>query len=341
MRLPPTLTAWILAGAALIGVLVVRPAPELNPENLAFAEQAQRVRRGETPLFFHVRGETWLPPLPVYLTALTETVTGPIRGGQTAGAIAGAINIALVFLIAHSITGRVAAAFAAALTLLLTGGHTALALSGAASILPATLILLWLERLLAFMKTDRPGAMIVAAASLGLCVYSHPAGPLTAVFLWILTLAVAWRRNRRRLLAGTATFVAMWGPAAAWFYLHPDFYADTFGRWVILKAHVPCIVLLGVLGSLVAVLQGRVGGTSVLARGGIHRRCRLPDATSRPSRRDPARRRGLDRAACWRHVRRSALSVVRGRRPASARHLQRSWCRSVNWPGHSPPSARG
>jgi hypothetical protein len=120
----------------------------------------------------------------------------------------------------------------------MTPGHTSLALNGTAAIYPATFIALWAYLLLVFLDRDLRGALIGAAVSLGLCVYSHPAGPLTAAFLWVLTLVVAWRRNRVGLLASTAAFVAMWVPAAAWFYLHPDSYADTFGRWVILKAHI-------------------------------------------------------------------------------------------------------
>lgn len=238
MRLRPAVGAWILAGIAFAAVIVLRPVPEVNPQNIAFLEQGQAVLRGETPLFFHVSGETFLQPVPVYLNALAQSLIGPVRAGQYAGAIAGSINIALVFLIAHTITGGTVAALAAAITLLLTPGHTALALDGTAAIYPATFILLWLYLLLVFLKRDLPGALVGAAVSLGMCVYSHQAGPLTAVFLWVLTLAVTWRRNRVRLTGATLTFVAMWAPAAAWFYLHPDAYADTFGRWVILKAHI-------------------------------------------------------------------------------------------------------
>jgi hypothetical protein len=69
-------------------------------------------------------------------------------------------------------------------------------------------------------------------------VYAHPAGPLTAVFLWILTIAIARRRNPVRLFTATCVFGATWLPAAAWFYRHADTYPDTFGRWFIFAAHV-------------------------------------------------------------------------------------------------------
>ena len=73
---------------------------------------------------------------------------------------------------------------------------------------------------------------------LGLSVYSHPAGPLTAAFLWMLTLIVARRRNPVRLVVSTVVFGVAWLPAAAWFYRHPETYADTFGRWFVFSAHL-------------------------------------------------------------------------------------------------------
>ncbi len=68
--------------------------------------------------------------------------------------------------------------------------------------------------------------------------YSHPALPLTAALLWVLTLAVARHRNRLRLFVATAVFAAAWLPAGVWFLRHPDTYADTFGRWFVFAAHL-------------------------------------------------------------------------------------------------------
>ena len=56
MRLRPTLTAWLLGGLAFVGAMVVRPTPQINPENAAYIEQGQAVLRGQTPLFFHALG---------------------------------------------------------------------------------------------------------------------------------------------------------------------------------------------------------------------------------------------------------------------------------------------
>jgi hypothetical protein len=61
---------------------------------------------------------------------------------------------------------------------------------------------------------------------------------LTAVFLWLLTLVVARRRNPARLMIATAVFGAAWLPAAVWFLRHADTYPDTFGRWFVFGAHL-------------------------------------------------------------------------------------------------------
>ena len=104
-----------------------------------------------------------------------------------------------MFLIAHLITGRAWVGIAAALILMLTPAHWSLAQRGTDAIFPVPLILLWLWNTLLFFERDSIRSLAVAAAALGLSVYSHPAAPLTAVFLWMLTLFVARRRNRIRL----------------------------------------------------------------------------------------------------------------------------------------------
>jgi len=112
-----------------------------------------------------------------------------------------------------------------------------LAQRGTDAIFPAPFILLWLWNALLFLKRDAMQSLVIAAAALGVCVYSHPAAPLTAAFLWMLTLVVARRRNRVRLFVSTLVFGAGWLPAAWWFVRHPDTYGDTFGRWFLFAAH--------------------------------------------------------------------------------------------------------
>ena len=104
--------------------------------------------------------------------------------------------------------------------------------------IPVPLLLLWLLNVLRFLERDALRTLTLAAAMLGISTYTHPAAPLTAMFLWALTVVVARRRNPTRLIAATAVFGAAWLPAAVWFLRHADTYPDTFGRWFVLAAHL-------------------------------------------------------------------------------------------------------
>jgi hypothetical protein len=238
MRLKPNLAAWVMAGVGLLLAVYFLRTGEPTAQEIPFNAQAQSVLGGNTPLFFHAGGDTWLQPIAVYANAAFRAASAGATAGRIASAIAGSIDIALVFLVAYAIAGTAWAAFAAALVLLVTTGHTALSLTAIDAFFPAVFVLLWLYGVLGFLKRDSPRALLGAAAALGACVYSHPAGPLTAVFLWILTLAITCRRNRVRLFAATTVFFLMWAPAAAWFFLHPSTYPDTFGRWFVFAAHI-------------------------------------------------------------------------------------------------------
>src|SRR5829696_10561281 len=218
MRLQPTVTACLFAGMALLLYAYRLTAAPITPDEAAFNSRAQSIRAGSTPLFFHVQGERWLQPAAVYTNTMARAAGGDDVSGRFASAIAGAADVALVFLIVHLITGRAWVAAIAALILMLTPAHWSLAQLGTDALFPAPFVLLWLWNLLRFFKWDTMRSLAGAAASLGVCVYAHPSGPLTAAFLWLLTLVVARHRNRTRLLAATLVFVAAWLPAAWWFY---------------------------------------------------------------------------------------------------------------------------
>lgn len=238
MRLKPIVAAGLLAVAGFLIAGYFIGTGEPTAQEIPFNAQAQSVLRANVPVFFHAGGETWLQPAAVYANAVFRLAGAGPTSGRLASAVIGAIDVAFVFLIAHAIAGTAWAAFAAALILLVTPGHLALSLSATDAIFPAVFVLWWLSATLRFLKWDSQRALFEAAIALGACVYAHPTGPLTALFLWIFTLAVAWRRNRLRLLAATVAFAAMWLPAAAWFVLHPATYPDTFGRWFIFAAHI-------------------------------------------------------------------------------------------------------
>ena len=237
MRLQPIVTACLLAGLTLLLYGFRLTASPVTPEESAFNTQAQTLRAGATPLFFHLRDEHWLQPLAVYANAAMRAVGGDDMAGRIASAAIGAANVGLVFLIAHLVTGRAWIGIVSALLLIATPAHWSLAQRGTDAIFPVLFILLWLWNVILFLKRDSMRSLAMAAAALGACVYSHPGAPLTAAFLWTLTLVVARRRNRVRLFTATLVFGAAWLPAAWWFFRHPDTYADTFGRWFIFAAH--------------------------------------------------------------------------------------------------------
>lgn len=237
MRPRPIVAACVLAAASLVLAALLIDG-ELDPQESIFNTQAQTVLSGRTPLFFHAGGELWLQPVPVYSNAALQAVSIGPASGRIASAIAGAADVALVVLAGYAIAGTAWAGIAAGLVLMLTPGHWSLAVHGTDPIVPAPLILLWLYFLLQFLKFDSARALALSAIALGATVYAHPSGPLTAIFLWMLTVIVSRRRHRVRLLTATLLFIAMWLPAAAWFYAHRDTYADTFGRWLILASHL-------------------------------------------------------------------------------------------------------
>jgi hypothetical protein len=238
MPLRPIATAGILTGLALLLYGMGLVAAPLTAAESTFNTEAQSISGAALPMFFHVQGDQWLQPIAVYANAFVRVAGGGEISGRIASAIAGAADVGLVFLIAHLITRRAWIGIASALILMLTPAHWDLSQTGTDAIFPVPLILLWLLNLLLFFERDSIRQLGVAAAALGLSVYSHPAAPLTAAFLWPYAMIVARRRNRIRLTIATMIFAAAWVPAAAWFFRHFDTYPDTFGRWVILAAHV-------------------------------------------------------------------------------------------------------
>ncbi|MBY0495483.1 MAG: glycosyltransferase family 39 protein [Cyanobacteria bacterium] len=229
--------ASLLFGVALLLYAFHLRAAPLTADEAAFNTHGESIRAGWSPMFFRVRDDHWLQPAAVYANAALRRAGGADVSGRFASATIGAIDVALVFLIAHLVTGRTWLGVIAAAILMLTPAHRSFAQLGTSAIFPVPLVLLWLWNLLRFFKWDSLASLIAAAAVLGLSVYTDPAAPLTAAFLWMLTLIAARHRNRQRLAIASLVFVAAWLPAAYWFYRHPDTYADTFGRWVIFAAH--------------------------------------------------------------------------------------------------------
>lgn len=238
MRFRSIATAGVLAGITALLYAFQSGATPISPPESAFNAEAQSVRAGNTPLFFHGVDEHWRQPLAVYANAGMRAIGGGDAAGRWASTAAAAMAVGIVVLITCEVTGIVWLAVLAGLILTLTPAFRSLAQVGTDALVGVPLVLLWLWSTLRFVKADSARALAAGGAMLGLSAYSAPAAPLTAVFLWLLTLAVVYRRQPAHVFAATAVFGVAWLPAAIWFFRHPAWYPDTFGRWFVFAAHL-------------------------------------------------------------------------------------------------------
>jgi hypothetical protein len=232
----PLATACILAGITLLLYGFRLNAP-LSPAEAAVVQQAQTPG---TPLFFHEQDERWLMPLPVYATAMTRSVVDNDYAVRVASTAMAALDVALIFVCARVAFGGDAPGLVAAILLMFMPAHLALGRSGTGSIYQLPFVLFGLWNVIDYLTHARRWRLVIAGLGLGIGMYSHPTAPLTMTFLVAVFAAVlAYRRRALGDIAALgAAFLACFVPAAIWFALNPESYPDTFGRWVVLKAHV-------------------------------------------------------------------------------------------------------
>jgi len=237
MPLRPFITACVLAGVALASYTFHLTSTPLSAAETVFAQQAQHALASH-PLMFHVADDRWLQPVAVYASALVRAVGGGDYSGRIASAVAGALDVALLFGVMRLVASyRVAVV--AALVLLGTPAHFWFARVGTDAIFPVPFVLGWLIAALRFVHFDSRRALVAGGLVLGAGVYTHPTSPL--VMGWLLAAlvlaAIVGRRSIATLVIATGAFVVMLAPLAAWFWLHPANYADTYGRWAVFAAH--------------------------------------------------------------------------------------------------------
>ncbi|HYB97273.1 MAG TPA: glycosyltransferase family 39 protein [Vicinamibacterales bacterium] len=237
-------TPQILAALAFFLVALIFLGWDLGSRPVDASEltllHASRAVGPSTPLFFHVANEQWLQPLAVYATALVDAAGGGDLSARIASVVVGAVDVGLVFVAMRLVVSAPAAAIATSV-LLAMPAHMTLARLGTDAIYPTPFVLVWLIGLLRFLQANSMVALAVAAASLGVGVYSHPAAPLTMLWLGIVTVAVAVARQtsavKNVLVVATALALPL-APAAVWFARFPETYGDTFGRWAVFAAHL-------------------------------------------------------------------------------------------------------
>ncbi|OFW45568.1 MAG: hypothetical protein A3J29_15120 [Acidobacteria bacterium RIFCSPLOWO2_12_FULL_67_14b] len=167
-------------------------------------------------------------PAIIYATALVLKVL-PLSESSVrlATSLVGVLNIVLMFLVARRLLASDLLGVVAALLLAFTPAHfirSRLVLSPFYSI---PFILAWLLWLARFVDTPERRTLVVAAAWLGLGLYTYLGCTVMMPVYLLLTAWVAWRRSARgwgvALLAG---FLVPLVPMAAWSVMHPERYGQ-------------------------------------------------------------------------------------------------------------------
>ncbi len=186
------------------------------------------------PLYFHVRGNVWTPPLPVYFTLLVMTMIGmPEWGARLPSVVVAAIDVALIYLIAARLFKRESLALLAAALLALTPSHFIHGRLALASVYPVPFILVWLYCLMLFVERRQLSLLVASTVSLGVGFYSHPTAVLTMPVYFGLTVIVvlAVRGSVPMHAAALAGFIAPLLLVIPWFYVHREIFPFTLGDW--------------------------------------------------------------------------------------------------------------
>jgi hypothetical protein len=267
IHLRPIATACLLALATVILYSLELRREPVGPAEARVLSAAQQMPNGVPPLLVNTGGDRWLQPIGVYATTISHAIAPGFFAGRRASIVVASLNVALIFLVSWRLFSRYLPALVAAIILMFTPAHFAFGRIGIDAIYVIPFILLWLYALLEFIDRDRPAAIGLAAAALGVGVYSGPSAPLTMVFLWITMMVALWAAGRRKLstlLIAAGTFVATLVPLMIWFYVHPQTYLDTYGRWAIFAAHVRSPV-----DGFLAVINRNTLGTRAAAYWGL------------------------------------------------------------------------
>jgi hypothetical protein len=193
------------------------------------------------PLFLHTAGDIWQQPIPGYAVALSQGMAGESLVAARAMSVAMAIvNVALLYLVARQLFATRYLPLICGGLLLVTPLHLIEGRAARDTIYVLPFVLVWLLRTVTSIRTPRTVSPLWTGVWLGIGVFSARVAPLQMLALLALSLALlvrstAWRTEAMSLVLGFCAPLVLPG---IWFAFHPDAYGDTWGRWVIFKAHL-------------------------------------------------------------------------------------------------------
>jgi 4-amino-4-deoxy-L-arabinose transferase-like glycosyltransferase len=230
------------AGAFIVAMAVVylsglgTSPPYLMHDELQFSLQARSIAEtghdlaGRSfPVFFT---EPEFPPgrdpVIVYVTAaVLKVMPFSAAGVKVPTALVGLLNIALMFGVGWALFGDPWRGLLAAALLAFTPIHfirSRLVLSPFYSI---PFILGWLVALSIYLRTGSRRALLSSTACITLSVYTYLACMVMAPVYFVITLAVAVRREGRQVITPmVATAVILLTPLLIWSATHPERYAQ-------------------------------------------------------------------------------------------------------------------
>lgn len=252
-RLPPrslVTACGLFAGALLLyGAGVGAPSRPLSPDERTLAAQARTIattahdRDGRLlPLYLHAAEAVWLPPIPVYVTALFLTALPDGEATVRWPSVAiGALNVALIYVLARRLLAHEALAVIAAGLLLLTPAHFMFSRTAGDAVYQLPFVLGWLLCLVRYLELSRPRDLVAGTLLLGAGTYAATSAPITMTAYFVLTglaLQLRGRATTRDYAAAAAGFVVPLLLLLPWFAFYPATYVDTLGRWAIHPAHL-------------------------------------------------------------------------------------------------------
>ncbi len=187
------------------------------------------------PLYFPVFTNEWFNPVPVYFSALVQTVA-PLSewSARLPTVLVAATNVVLMYVVALRIFKREWLALVAALLLMLTPAHFIHGRLAMDYLYPLPFLLGWLLGLLVFLERPRLRTLAAAATCLGVGFYSYIAAMfMMPLYLCVtfLTLAIARERRPAAYIAAAGGFVLPLLLLVPWLVANPTMLANLIQRY--------------------------------------------------------------------------------------------------------------